>query len=97
VLEEAPGRDGTRLADGMAWQVEAAHAALEGTWMPVFPVQCFIDAGWPFLGRPRKFRGVLIESERSPRRHVARRGGLDVAEVRETAMVLAAHLPAYRG
>jgi hypothetical protein len=90
-------RDYTRLADGLAWQVRATEAALGGTEIPVFPVLCFIDAEWPLLGGPRPFRGVLIESERSLRRRVTRRGVLDVEEVRETAMVLAQALPAHRG
>jgi hypothetical protein len=65
--------------------------------MPVFPVLCFIDAEWPLLGGPREFQGVLIDSERSLRRRVARRGGLDAEEIRETAMVLAERLPGHRG
>jgi hypothetical protein len=91
------GRDCTRLAVGMAWQVEATEAALGGAEIPVSPVLCFIDAEWPLLGGPREFRGVPIESERSLKRGVARPGELDLEEVRETAMVLAQALPAHRG
>jgi hypothetical protein len=70
---------------------------LKGARIPVFPVLCFVDAEWPLLGGPREFQGVLIESERSLKRRVARPGDLDVEEVRETAMVLAERLPAHHG
>jgi hypothetical protein len=90
-------RDCTRLAEGMEWQVEATEAALGGAEIPVFPVLCFIDAEWPLLGGPREFSGVLIESERSLKRRVARPGDLGVDEVRDTAMVLAERLPAHHG
>ena len=74
-------RDCTRLAEGMKWQVQATEAALGDAEIPVFPVLCFIDAEWPLLGGPREFSGVLIESERSLKRRVARPGNLDVEEV----------------
>jgi hypothetical protein len=90
-------RDCTRLAVGMAWQVEATEAALGGAEIPVSPVLCFIDAEWPPLGGPREFGGVLIESERSLKRRLARPGELDLEEVRETAMVLAQALTAHPG
>ncbi len=89
-------RDCTRLAEGMEWQVEATEAALGDAAIPVFPVLCFVDAEWPLLGGPREFSGVLIESERSLKRRVARPGDLDVDDVRETATVLSEHLPAHR-
>jgi hypothetical protein len=57
-------RDCSRLAVGMCWQVEATEAALGDPEIPVSPVLCFIDADWPLLGGPRRFKGVLIESER---------------------------------
>jgi hypothetical protein len=90
------GRDCSRLAVGMAWQVAATEAALGEAEIPVSPVLCFIDAEWPLLGGPRDFKGVLIESERSLKRRVARPGKLNLEEVRETAMVLAQALPTHR-
>jgi hypothetical protein len=88
-------RDCTRLADGMAWQVRATEAALGDAETRVVPVLCFIDAEWPLFGGPREFEGVLIDSERSLKRRVARRGELDLEEVRETATVLSEALPAH--
>jgi hypothetical protein len=90
-------RDCTDLAVDMWRQVRATEAALGDAETRVDPVLCFIDAEWPLLGGPRPFKGVLIESERSLRRRVARRGELDLEEVRDTAMVLAQALPAHRG
>jgi hypothetical protein len=88
-------RDCTRLAEGMEWQMEATEAALGDAEVPVFPVLCFIEAEWPLLGGPREFNGVLIESERSLKRRVAKPGRLDREDVRETAMVLSERLPAH--
>ena len=88
-------RDCTRLAVGMAWQVETTKSALEGAVIPVAPVLCFIDAEWPLLGGPEEFMGVLVESERSLKRRVSRAGELAVDEVHEAAMVLARRLPAH--
>jgi hypothetical protein len=48
------------------------------------------------VDRPREFRGVLIESDLTLKRRVARPGELQVEEVGETAMVLAVRLPAHR-
>jgi hypothetical protein len=88
-------RDCTRLADGLGWQVRTVNAALGETEIPIFAALCFIDAEWPLLGGPREFGGVLIESDRSLKRHVARTGELDLEAVRDTATVLAHALPAH--
>jgi hypothetical protein len=88
-------RDCTRLADALGWQVRTVNAALGDTEIPIFPALCFIDAEWPLLGGPREFGGVLIESDRSLKRHVARTGELDLEAVRDTATVLAHALPAH--
>ena len=89
------GRDCSRLAVGMRWQVEATEEALDDGAIPVTPVLCFIDAEWPLFGGPRWFKGVLIESERSLKRRVKQRGELDLEEVRDTATVLSERLPAH--
>src|SRR3954454_18503475 len=48
------GRDTTKLATGMQWQVDAVRAALtageECGDIPVVPVLCFIDAEFPLFG-----------------------------------------------
>ena len=90
-------RDCTRLAVAMWRQVEATEEALDDGSIPVSPALCFIDADWPLFGGPRPFKGVLIESQRSLKRRVARRGELDAEEVRDAAMVLAEALPAHHG
>jgi len=86
-------QDCTRLAAAMEWQVAAVRAAIDGNPIPVRPVLCFIDAEWPWFGRPREFQGVLIESDRSLCVRATEAGELDSEGVRQTAMVLAHRLP----
>ena len=57
------GRDRTKLAEGMARQVEVVQLTLnaESPAVPVHPVLCFVGAAWPrFRRRPLTIRGVTI-------------------------------------
>jgi hypothetical protein len=89
--------DRSKLADGMAWQVEAAVSALTMAGVdplpPITPVLCFIDADWPLFGAPSSFRGVLLEAPRSLRKRVVKPPILAEAEVERIVRVLAAALP----
>jgi Nuclease-related domain len=90
------GRDQSKLAYAMGWQVTAVRAALrEREDVPVTPVLCFIDAEWPLLGGPYQFAGVRIEAERSVRKLVTKPGPLPTEEVVEVAIVLSQAFPAY--
>jgi hypothetical protein len=45
------GRDRSKLAHAMDWQVEAVRAGMGGREdVPITPVLCFIDAEWPLFG-----------------------------------------------
>jgi hypothetical protein len=63
------GRDCSRLADGMGWQVDAVTGALAARGIeptpPVVPVLCFLSVYWPRIRPPETFRGVRLESHRS--------------------------------
>jgi Nuclease-related domain len=90
------GRDQSKLADGIGWQVTAVRAALgERHDVPVTPVLCFIGAEWPLLGGPYQFAGVRTEAERSVRKLVTQPGPLTTEEVVEVAIVLSQAFPAY--
>ncbi len=64
------GRDRSKLADGLAWQVDAVTTALGGTDIPVTAVLCFVGSEWPLLFPPRSFRGVLLERPRTLRKRL---------------------------
>ena len=60
------GRDRSKLADGLGWQLTAVRAALGAAGIqplpPITPVLCFIGARWPRFRPPNEFEGVRLES-----------------------------------
>ena len=91
------GRDCSRMAHDMAWQVEAVSSVLEAAnldSMPaITPVLCFIDGTWPIFARPETYAGVRLESHRSVRKLVTRSGDLKPEQVGHLAAVIAKGLP----
>jgi len=63
------GRNRSDLAEHMEWQLKAVTNALLDAGVdqlpPVSAVLCFVDASFPILGRPKRFNGVRIESDKS--------------------------------
>jgi hypothetical protein len=90
-------RDCSRLAEGLAWQVEAVTAALGAAGIdplpPITPVLCFIDGDWPLFGAPDEFGGVRLEGPKSLRRIATATAALDAGEIDRLARVLVAGLP----
>lgn len=90
------GRDCSRLAKQLGWQLDAVRTALVTREdLSVIPVLCFVDAEWPLLGVPDEFEGVRIERLRTLRTLVTSPGPLTTDEVIEVAVVLSHALPAY--
>jgi ssDNA-binding Zn-finger/Zn-ribbon topoisomerase 1 len=91
------GRDQSKLAGGMGWQVEAVRTALESAGVdpspPLVPVLCFIDGDWPILFPPDEFEGVRLESERSIVKLLMRPRALDQSDIARLDHVLGAALP----
>jgi hypothetical protein len=91
-------RNATRLAEGLAWQVEAVQRALVGRNVDplprVIPVLCFVDGDWPILRPPGVFRGVRLESERSIRMLFNSPSTFDQRAIDRIARALALALPA---
>jgi hypothetical protein len=91
------GRDQSKLALGMTWQVAAVAGALEGSadyaTPAVTPVLCFLDAEWPLIARHRVFDGVLLESQRSIAKRFIESNALDDRAIAGIASRLAAALP----
>ena len=90
------GRDCSRLADNMGWQVQAVQTLLDGVGgtLAVTPVLCFIDVDWPLLFAPDSFRGVLLKNPKSLRKLITATQTLDPVEIDRLARLLAKGLPA---
>jgi len=90
------GRDCSRLADNMGWQVQAVETLLKsvGRTAPVTPVLCFLGVEWPFLFRPDSFRDVRLEGPRSLRKLITRTQVLEAGQMEELARLLATGFPA---
>jgi hypothetical protein len=89
------GRDCSRLADNMGWQVKAVETCLvaAGCTLAVTPVLCFIDVDWPLLFAPDSFRGVLLKNPKSLRKTITAAQTLHGVEIDRLARTLAKGLP----
>ena len=91
------GRDRSKLAYDMAWQVEAVRTVLADAGQDPMPlitaVLCFVSGAWPILRRPEEFGGVRLESERSIKHLVTRSDELDSSEINRLMAILASALP----
>lgn len=89
-------RDCSRLAENMAWQVEAVERALasvEPTPPPVTPVLCFVRGEWPLLFPPDWYRGVRLEGTRSIKKLVLGDQLLDAPAISRVSGALSTRLP----
>ena len=88
------GRDCSRLADNMGWQVQAVESVLASVEviLPVTPVLCFIGVDWPLLFRPDSFRGVRLEGPKSLRKLISATPALDADAIDKLARILATGL-----
>jgi hypothetical protein len=91
------GRDCSKLADGLRWQVEAVASALLGAEIDplpsVTPVLCFIDGDWPLLFPPSEYNGVRLEGVRSLRKLLMAKPALDQPAIDALARSLGAVFP----
>jgi hypothetical protein len=91
------GRDRSKLAEAMAWQVEAVAKALmdadEDPLPTITPVLCFVHGDWPIIRRPEEFDGVRLESERSIKALLTDYDELDSSEIDRLTAILADRLP----
>ncbi len=87
------GRDRTKLAEGLAWQVQAVRAALEGSDVPIHAALCFIDAEWKYFAKPFRLRDAWVTWGQKLAEMIAADGPLTEAEVVHIADRLATALP----
>jgi len=92
------GRDRSKLADNMGWQVTAVEAMLTSVEviLSVTPVLCFIGVDWPWFRPPDSFRDVRLEDPNSLRKLIAATSLLDAGAVNKLARTLATGFPAKR-
>ena len=90
------GRDRTKLATAMDWQVAAVRTALEASSdfaeTPVVAVLCFVDAQFPLFGK-LQINGVQIRGLGGTAKLVTTAGPLDEAARGRLARQLAEGLP----
>jgi hypothetical protein len=91
------GRDCTKAAEGMMWQIEVLDAALKAAGVAplplITPVLCFIGADWPLFGAASTFDGVRLESERSIKKLVGASGPIGEDQLNRLHRILATALP----
>jgi hypothetical protein len=87
------GRDRSRIAAAMGWQVDAVRNALDGAAVPVTASLCFIEAEWKLLAKPFRYDGVWVTWAKKLVELIAKDGPLTIAEVSSVANRLANALP----
>lgn len=83
-------RNCMKLVDAMDKQVVAVRRALGTQWddIPVRPMLCFVDAGWPWFPKPFELEGVLVTWPKAMRELLVRPGPYDPATVQQIAAKL---------
>ena len=87
------GRDRTKLAAGLQWQVDAVRHALGGIDAPITPALCFIRGEWPLFAKPFQQDGVWVLSAKMLLKLARTSTVLSDAAVEAVATRLAAALP----
>lgn len=87
------GRDRTKIADGLGWQVNAVRTALDGVDVPVHSALCFIDAEWNLFAKPFQHDGVWVTWAAKLAEMIAAPGPLGTDDVAAIGGRLATALP----
>lgn len=91
------GRDCSKLAANMDWQVAAVERALQSVALdamtPITPVLCFIEGDWPLFRPPESYRGVRLEGTRSIRELITSTQVLDGPAIDRLSRILATAFP----
>jgi Nuclease-related domain len=87
------GRNRTKIAEGLGWQIEAVHGALGGAEVPVNAALCFIEAEWRLFAKPFQQNGVWVTWAKKLAEMISEPGDLTPADVTRIAELLAGALP----
>ena len=88
------GRDKTKLAAALDWQITAVRKVLANPEIPIHPVLCFVGAGWGFFSKPFQHNGVWVIWVSKLAEMILEPGPLGEDEVQAIATKLARGLPA---
>jgi hypothetical protein len=86
------GRDRTKVATGLGWQVTAVRQALGDLDVPVHPAVCFTSSEWGLFAKPFHHDGVLITWASKLAEIVAKAGDLGPEEIERVAARLGERL-----
>jgi len=86
------GRDRTKLATGLAWQVTAVRQALGNLDSPVHPALCFTSSEWGLFAKPFHHDGVLVTWASKLTELVAEAGELGPEQIERVAARLGERL-----
>lgn len=87
------GRDRTKVATGLGWQVTAVRQALgDLDDAPIHPAVCFTSSEWGLFAKPFRHDDVLVTWASKLAETVAEAGHLGPEEIERVAARLAEHL-----
>lgn len=87
------GRDRTRLATGLQWQIDAVRTALPGSDVPITGALCFTDAEWRFFAKPFVQSGMWVTWAKTLVDMISVPGPLATDDVANVAQRLSDALP----
>ena len=87
------GRDRTKIAHGLGWQIEAVRSALDGSDVPLFAAVCFIEADWKLFPKPFQQNAVWVTWPQILVKMISKPGPLAPADVAGVANHLVSALP----
>jgi hypothetical protein len=87
------GRDRTKVADGMGWQLDAVATALDGAVVPLHAAVCLIEAEWKLWAKPFQHHGIWVTWAKKLAEMIADSGPLSPGDVTQIANRLAMVLP----
>jgi hypothetical protein len=88
------GRDKTKLADALAWQIAAVEKVLGAPQIPVHAVLCFMGANWGLFSKPFQQAGVWVTWVAKLAEMILEPGPLGEEDIQAMAARLARSLPA---
>jgi hypothetical protein len=87
------GRDKTKLAENLGWQIAAVRVALGELKAPISAVLCFVEADWKLFAKPFQLCGAWVTWPAKLVEMIAAPGALNSDQVQAIARCLADALP----
>ncbi|HEX4033190.1 MAG TPA: nuclease-related domain-containing protein [Solirubrobacteraceae bacterium] len=87
------GRDKTKLAESMGWQIAAVRAALGDLETPISAVVCFVAADWKLFTKPFQLGDTWVTWPSNLVEMIAAPGRLNSEQVQAVARCIARSLP----